>query len=519
MTAGRERSETPGADRQTSTEGAQGISGSRGTQAGPEPGTASPEAEPLDIIGAGITEGARPSGVFAKASPAKRRLYRWLELGSAGDRQGIWVDRLLVVFIFATVVLVVLETVPSIEARWRDAFQILEFAAGLAFLIEYLARLWVADLHPPFRRLRPVTARLRYAVQLPAIIDLLAVLPFLLGFVLPAADFKALVVLRLVRFFKLARYSPALRSLANAIAGERHALAASLVIIFGVMLLAATAMYLVERDVQPEKLGTIPDAMWWALATLTTVGYGDVTPVTAVGKVLGGLVMLMGYGLFALPIGIVATAFAREIHARDFVVTWGMVASVPLFEDLKASEIAEIAKLLRALSVDGGQVITRVGEEATSMYFIARGAVEVDLDHTRARLEEGAFFGEMAILGGRRRLASVTALEATQLMVLEAGDLHRLMNSKPEVARKILDEVRERRRRGFAPGDIVPEELAGSDPLEDGTVRDDPAACEPDATQAELFPEPGTDQDREDGTDPAAASDCTPETDPDGPTR
>ncbi|SDU23824.1 cyclic nucleotide-gated ion channel [Stappia sp. ES.058] len=429
----------------------------------------------------------------AGASPAppgrsfKQRVFRLLELGSSGDPQGQWVDRILLVFIVLTVVLVVLETVPSVQREWSGALNTFEFVVGTVFLAEYLLRLWVADLHPPFRRLKPLQARLRYAVRGEALIDLLAVLPFFIGFLLPTGDFKALIVLRLLRFFKVARYSPALRSLANAVAGERHALGASLVIIFGVMLLAATGMYLVERTVQPDKLGTIPHAMWWALATLTTVGYGDVVPITAAGKILGGLVMLMGYGLFALPIGIIATAFAREIHARDFVVTWGMVASVPLFEDLRASEIAEISKLLRALSVDGGQPITREGEEATSMYFIARGAVVVELGTTRARLEEGAFFGEMAILGGRRRLASVNAAEATQLMVLEANDLQRLMTDKPEIARKILDEVKERSRFMTSSGDIVPEELtaAGSDDFGSDDEGDHPPVRGPDLFTSE----------------------------------
>lgn len=120
-----------------------------------------------------------------------------------------------------------------------------------------------------------------------------------------------MVILRFVRFFKLARYSPALRSLANALLPERHAVGASPVIIFGVVMLAATVMYMVEREVQPKAFGTIPVTVWWAMTTVTAVGYG--------------------YGLLALPIGIVAVAFAREIHSRDFAVTWGMVARVPPF--------------------------------------------------------------------------------------------------------------------------------------------------------------------------------------------
>jgi voltage-gated potassium channel len=231
---------------------------------------------------------------------------------------------LLIALVLAAVALVALETVPSLASEWDDSFALAELVIGATFLAEYLARLWVANLHPPYRKDRPLMARLRYALQPAAIVDLLAVLPFVLGILLVPTDFKVLVILRLARFFKLARYSPALRSLTNALLSERHAIGASLIIIFGVVMLAATAMYMVERQVQPQAFGTIPDAVWWAMTTVTTVGYGDVVPVTPAGKVLGGLVMLLGYGLLALPVGIVATAFAREIHSRDFAVTWGM---------------------------------------------------------------------------------------------------------------------------------------------------------------------------------------------------
>lgn len=386
------------------------------------------------------------------------RLYRWLELGSAGDRQGRWFDRLLILLVLAAVALVALETVPSLAAEWGDGFAIAELVIGATFLAEYLARLWVADLHPPYRNHTPAMARLRYALQPAAIVDLLAVLPFVMGLLLVPADFKVMVILRLARFFKLARYSPALRSLANALLSERHAIGASLIIIFGVVMLAATAMYMVERQVQPQAFGTIPDAVWWAMTTVTTVGYGDVVPVTPAGKMLGGLVMLLGYGLLALPVGIVATAFAREIHSRDFAVTWGMVARVPLFQDLRAADIAEIARLLRGQSVTAGQVISRRGEPATSMFFIASGLIEMTMGQTRAHLEEGGFFGEMAVLGDRQRSATVRAMSDAQLMVLEAQDLHALMTRKPDLARRILDEVR--RRRDLPRGDIVEEEIA-----------------------------------------------------------
>lgn len=386
------------------------------------------------------------------------RLYRWLELGSAGDPQGRWFDRLLIALVLAAVALVALETVPSLASEWDDSFALAELVIGATFLAEYLARLWVANLHPPYRKDRPLMARLRYALQPAAIVDLLAVLPFVLGILLVPTDFKVLVILRLARFFKLARYSPALRSLTNALLSERHAIGASLIIIFGVVMLAATAMYMVERQVQPQAFGTIPDAVWWAMTTVTTVGYGDVVPVTPAGKVLGGLVMLLGYGLLALPVGIVATAFAREIHSRDFAVTWGMVARVPLFQDLRAADIAEIARLLRGRSVKAGQVISQRGEPANSMFFIASGLIEMTIGQSRVHLEEGGFFGEMAVLGERRRSATVMATSDAQLMVLDSQDLHALLIRKPDLARRILDEVR--RRRDLPRGDIVEEEIA-----------------------------------------------------------
>lgn len=407
----------------------------------------------------------------------KTRIYRWLELGSAGDPQGRIVDWLLVVFIFATVILVLLESVPEVAARWGGLLYLAELGVGAAFLVEYLARLWVADLHPPYRRLGPFLARLRYACRGAAIVDLLAIVPFLVSLLTPYDQLQPFVVLRLLRFLKLARYSPALRSLVNAIGDEKHAIVASLIIIFGAMILSATAMHLAEGHLQPEVFGSIPQAMWWATATLTTVGYGDAVPVSALGKVIGGVVMLLGYGLLALPVGIVATAFAREIHSRDFVVTWGMVARVPLFEDLKAAEIAEIARLLRARSVRPGTVISRQGEEATCMYFVADGAVEARIGDRRLRLEEGAFFGEMAVLGRRHAPAEVIALEPAQLMVLEAHDLQQLMREKPDVARKVLAEVEERSRAtsgGEGGGDLMEDELPSAEAI--AGLRDDEPA-------------------------------------------
>src|SRR5262249_57440893 len=142
----------------------------------------------------------------------------------------------------------------------------------------------------------------------------------------------------------------------------------------------------------------IPDAMWWAIVTLGTIGYGDVVPITPLGKVVAAVTVFLGLVMVALPVGIIANAFAEEIHRRDFVVTWGMVARVPLFSELNANEIADIMRLLRAQQVEPGTTIARRGEPGHSMYFIAAGEVEMELPHERVRLGVGHFFGEVAAL-------------------------------------------------------------------------------------------------------------------------
>jgi voltage-gated potassium channel len=163
-------------------------------------------------------------------------------------------------------------------------------------------------------------------------------------------------------------------------------------------------MHLVERHAQPAKFGTIPDAMWWAIVTLGTIGYGDVVPVTVPGRLVASATIFAGFIMIALPVGIVATAFAEQIHRRDFVVTWGMVARVPLFAGLDAGQIADIMRVMRAQTVEAGEIITRRGEPAQSMYFIAAGEVEIVLKQKRVQLGVGPF------LRGDRRAAPLAAL-------------------------------------------------------------------------------------------------------------
>jgi voltage-gated potassium channel len=377
------------------------------------------------------------------ARKVRHRLYQILEQGPVGDRASSLVGRLLVALIVVNLAAMTLESVPSLEARYHALFELIEICSLILFSVEYLLRIWVAAEHAPHSQLSPLQARMRFAFSFDGVVDLLAVLPFWAALFL-SADLRFLLVLRAVRFLKLVRHSAAMRSLLDAIYTERRALLGSLVILAGTTMIAASTMYLVERDAQPEKFGTIPDAMWWAIVTLGTVGYGDAVPITVPGKLVAGVTILFGLMMVALPVGIIASAFANEIRRRDFVVTWSMLARFPLFAELSAVEIADIMRLLKAQTFNTGDVIIRKGEEGHSMYFIAAGEVEIELPSNRIRLGAGEFFGEIAALKRTKRSATATAVYRTNLLILVAHDLRALMERDPRIAEQVRAAVRKR---------------------------------------------------------------------------
>jgi voltage-gated potassium channel len=390
----------------------------------------------------------------------RRRLYGILDEGSGVDRASVVVNSTLIGLIIATLAATILESVPNLAALHGRAFEAIEYIALITFSIEYAARLWTAIEHPPWRRSGAIRSRLRFAVSPAGLTDLVAVLPFWLALFV-AADFKALLVLRLLRFFKLTRYSPAMRSLLEALYIERRALIGCFVILCGATLIAAALMHVAEGAAQPDKFGTIPDAMWWAIVTLGTVGYGDAVPITVAGRLIAGLTIFVGLLMVALPVGIVATAFANEVHRRDFVVTWGLVAKIPLFSELTAAQIGDVMKILRAQKADKGTIIARRGEPAHSMYLIVDGEVEIKLRHKHVHLGAGDFFGEIAALRQSRRSATVVALRPTRLLALDASDLHGLMDREPQIAARIWDAARTRLggELNIADGDLVAAEL------------------------------------------------------------
>jgi voltage-gated potassium channel len=373
----------------------------------------------------------------------RRRAYGILEHEQIGDRPMRLVSGLLVMLVLTNISAVVLESVPRFGAGFSGIFAAIEAVSLVVFTAEYMLRIWVAPEHAPRPGRTALQARLSYTLSTDGLVDLVSVLPFWLAFVTPS-ELRILLMFRIVRFLKLTRYSPALRSLLAALYSERRALSGCVVILSGMTLLAAVLVHLAERNAQPEKFGTIPDAMWWALVTLGTVGYGDAVPVTPAGRLIAALTIVGSFIMVALPVGIIATAFSEQIHRRDFVITWGMVARVPLFAGLDAASIADIMQLLRAQTVDAGAVIARRGEEAHSMYFIAGGKVDIALAGRHVSLGVGHFFGEIAVLRRARRSATVTAASRTSLLVLDASDFHLLMERDQQIAERVHAVIRQR---------------------------------------------------------------------------
>lgn len=247
-------------------------------------------------------------------SLVKRRVHDLL------DRQGQlapstrYVQSMLLFVIAVNVVVVILETVQSIGGQWRGVFRVLELVSVGIFTVEYVLRLWSAPARPEYRH--PLWGRLAFALKPMLVVDLLAILPFYLS--VPNLDLRILRGLRLLRIFrvaKLARYANTLKTLQRVIRSEREALIATLAVLVLLVLVASSLMYFAEHDAQPKVFSSIPASMWWGIMTVTTVGYGDVFPITVFGKIVAAIIAVAGIGAFALPTAIVGAAFLREFQA------------------------------------------------------------------------------------------------------------------------------------------------------------------------------------------------------------
>ena len=244
------------------------------------------------------------------------RLYEILERAEEGDSASKVVDVFLVSIILLNVGIVVVETVDFIYARYAKWFELFELFSVAIFSVEYLLRLWICTIDPQYRS--PVKGRLRYAVSGMALIDLIAILPFYLPFIM-TFDFRIMRLIRLVRLLRLLkvfRYSESIQTFNDVYRLKRQELYMVFLAIIFLLIISSAVVFHLENEAQPDDFSSIPAAMWWGVATLTTVGYGDVTPVTTLGKFFGSVIALLGIGLFALPAAILGSGFITIMRRK-----------------------------------------------------------------------------------------------------------------------------------------------------------------------------------------------------------
>jgi voltage-gated potassium channel len=337
-------------------------------------------------------------------------------------------------------------SVGQLRVRFEPVLSIALWSCYFFFSLEWIMRVWSAA--------RAGTL-IRYLFSATGLIDALAVAPLAIAFMLGMPR-ETTWLLGSLWLLKLAPISPGLSLLGRVLVLEAKPLASVMVIFLVILFLAAVALHVLERDVQPDKFGDLPGALWWSVATLTTTGYGDLTPLTRMGRLVASVVMIAGLGLFGLLTGILATGFVAEARRRDFIQNWDLVAQVPFFQCLDPKGIIEVTRMLRRLDVPERTTVVRRGRRGDCMYFVAGGEVEVQIAPRPVRLGIGTFFGEMALLGDGMRTATVVARVPTTLLVLDLTDFRTLTAHYPEVARAVETEAQRRRAELPGAGDEVP---------------------------------------------------------------
>lgn len=335
----------------------------------------------------------------------------------------------------------VMRTLPELGPGLRAELRAVEIAVATLFAIEYFLRIWTVPERFHVGAMSDGVARRDYAFSWHGIVDLAVPAAFWIGDIALGMGGGTVEFLELLAVFKLTRYFPGLDLVLSVFRTEARPMAAALAATLTLLLLASSAMYYIERDAQPDAFASIPHAMWWGIVTIATVGYGDMAPVTPFGKIASGIVILIGIALFAVPAGILANGFAIELKKRDFLVTWRLVAKVPLFAELDASVIASIARFLQPRSMPADSVVVRKGEPGHSMFFVMAGEVEVHVPPRSIRLGAGTFFGEIALVMDVPRSATVTAARPTELLELGQNDFQRVCNEYPQLKARVEAEA------------------------------------------------------------------------------
>ena len=242
-------------------------------------------------------------------------IFKLLEVTHHDDLLGKAFDSFMIALISLNVIAFAFETVYSISIPYKSYFNNFETFSAIVFTVEYCLRIWTCTLERKFRH--PLWGRVKFIFRPLSIIDLLSILPYYLFVFFPHLVFvREIHLLRLARLLKIGRYSESMRTLGKVVGAKRHDLLSATFTVFTLLMFSASLVYFAEHASQPELFPSIPASMWWSVVTLTSVGYGDVYPITAMGKLLGGVISVLGLGLVALPTGILASGFAEEVQRK-----------------------------------------------------------------------------------------------------------------------------------------------------------------------------------------------------------
>ncbi len=353
-------------------------------------------------------------------------------------------DKLIILLILLNVTVVILESIDSVYTQNAEQFILFRSLSYVLFSFEYFVRISrqifnnTKHINKPYSALTSICSPIM-------LVDALVILLFYLKMSI-GIDPRLFRMFRVLNILQVIQNSRSLHILQAILVREKRTLLSTLFIMFVLVILEAAIIYALEHKAQPEVFSNIPEAIWWTMTTLTTVGYGDAVPITPWGKFFGTIVMFIGISMFAIPTGILVSAFYQEIKRKDFIATWDLVAKVPFFAKLTATDIALITDLLTLHIVRKDEVIFHQGDTADCMYFIVDGEVEIKKPGKTVRIKGGNFFGEIGILYDVPRIADVTAKTYTELLMLNSRDIELFMEYHPQMRETIL-KASERRQQ------------------------------------------------------------------------
>ena len=278
----------------------------------------------------------------------KKRTNELLSKGNITDKPSQYVDMALFILILLNVIAVCLESVQNIGNKYEKSFYYFEMFSVFIFGIEYLLRVWSAPAREDLGKNSSFIKRLKYIFSFTGLVDFIAIIPSIIT-IFGGLDLRWLRVLRLLRLLKISNYSSAIEDFFSAIMADWRSFTAALYLVLVALFLSSALMYIAENESQPDKFSSIPETMWWSLITLTTVGYGDVSPITPFGKIIGAFTAIMGVCTVALLTGIVASAFANQRAQRTAILEAeiNQALSDGVISEVEAKKIEKLRKELK----------------------------------------------------------------------------------------------------------------------------------------------------------------------------